>query len=478
MGDVSQLEGPAPIRELGDRDGNVSLEALQENSWVFWSDYYYSLLEKAKLTESTPLSSSGEQIEVQFACINRGLYSCQLLTEYFAPNVFQRTNGQVRFNIYSYPELGVSGRDILDLIGDGGLDSGSVYSGYISAEYPQADIQNLVGIYSSGPQSLRGTEVSLGDVGRLILEGAGGGVIVNRSWSLSDDQYLFCSGRNGSPGDLTGKDVRSSTAPMSDLLRAMGANADFYAFGEVHRLISQGVLDCGVSSASAAHGQRWYEVTDYMIGPLYHTAVFANVINPPVWDRIPTDLQQIILEEGAKSELEAFRLGAQHISADLTNNIEKGLQYVPLSDETRRKVVVDHVIPAWFDRVGDPGDPIIAETFNGKLGPIVGMRINSDGTVTDTGEPATVPAATATTTQPGKPPASQTLAAYADDNANGPGAVYAGDLSQLEGPAPCLSWATRRARCLGTPCKGIHTYTGLTTTGRCWTGPGSPTRLP
>ena len=92
VGDVSQLEGPAPIRELGDRDGNVSLEALQENSWVFWSDYYYSLLERAKLTESTPLSSSGEQIEVQFAYINRGLYSCQLLTEYFAPNVFQRTN--------------------------------------------------------------------------------------------------------------------------------------------------------------------------------------------------------------------------------------------------------------------------------------------------------------------------------------------------------------------------------------------------
>ena len=448
VGDVSQLEGPAPVRELGDRDGNVSLGALQENSWVFWPDYYYSLLEKAKLTESTPLSSSGEQIEVQFACINRGLYSCQLLTEYFAPNVYQRTKGQVRINISSYPELGVPGRDILELLGDGRLESGTVFSAYISATIPQTDIQNLWGIYSSGQQALSGIESSMEEVERLILEGAGGGAIINRSWSLGDDQYIFCSDGGGSPGDIRNKDVRSPTAPISDWLRAMGANADFYAFGEVHRLISDGDLDCGVTSPSAAHGQRWYEVTDYMIGPLHHAVFFPNVINTHVWARIPTDLQQIILEEGAKSELEAFRLGALHNTNGLSDNIDQGLEHISFSDEMMRRsrqAAIAHVIPNWVNRVGDPSDPIVTETFNEKLGPIVGLRINPDGTVTDTGEPATVPAATATatTTQPGKPPASQTLEAYANDNANGPGAIFVGDLSQLTGPAPVRALGDR-----------------------------------
>ncbi len=65
---------------------------------------------------------------------------------------------------------------------------------------------------------------------------------------------------------------------------------------------------------------------------------------------------------------------------------EAGMEYTPFSGDLQqlsRPAAIHQVIPAWVDRVGDTRDPIITDTFNRKVGPIVGMRINTDGTVTD-----------------------------------------------------------------------------------------------
>ena len=45
---------------------------------------------------------------------------------------------------------------------------------------------------------------------------------------------------------------------------------------------------------------------------------------------------------------------------------------------------MENVTPGWVNRVGDASAPIIADTVNNKLGPIVGLRINPDGRVVKT----------------------------------------------------------------------------------------------
>ena len=49
----------------------------------------------------------------------------------------------------------------------------------------------------------------------------------------------------------------------------------------------------------AAHAQRWYEVTDYMVGPLSSQLLNTVIVNADVWNGLPPDIQQIMLEEGA-----------------------------------------------------------------------------------------------------------------------------------------------------------------------------------
>ena len=136
LGDINQLVGPAKSVEQGDFDGNVTLESLERHLWIYESPFYEELLEKAKLTDPTPLEYDGEPIIIQHACINRALLPCVALETFFSPNLLARTNGKVEFITSSFPELGLAGPDTLNLVTSGTLDSATIYGGYVGGEMP------------------------------------------------------------------------------------------------------------------------------------------------------------------------------------------------------------------------------------------------------------------------------------------------------------------------------------------------------
>ena len=187
--------------------------------------------------------------------------------------------------------------------------------------------------------------------------------------------------------DFDGLKTRSHGAALSDWIEGMGASAQFVAFAEVYTALERGILEAGVTGADAGFGQRWYEVSDYINGPLISFPSTNNVINGKVWDKIPADLQQIFIEEGAKSELEALRIASIQNEMGLLRNTLAGLEFVPFSDELKKHsfevAVLEHVIPAWVRKVGGYDAPMVT-VFNEKVSPIVGLRIEPDGSVTIT----------------------------------------------------------------------------------------------
>tara|TARA_B100001167_G_C16762541_1_gene302267 strand:- start:1178 stop:1702 length:525 start_codon:yes stop_codon:yes gene_type:complete len=162
----------------------------------------------------------------------------------------------------------------------------------------------------------------------------------------------------------------------------MGADAQFVAFAEVYAALERGILDAGVTGASPGYSQRWYEVTEFMNGGLKSFNSTMNVINKDVWEGIPADLQQIIIEEGAKYELEAHRIAGIQNRMGVARNVEAGLKHIEFSDELNEHsfnvAAMQHVVPAWVKRVGGPDHPAVAETFNKKIGPLVGLEIVAD----------------------------------------------------------------------------------------------------
>ena len=187
VGDLNQLVGPAPKDEYGDSLGNVTLSALQDHLWLYESDYYKSLIKKANLTNPTPLQSSGNRISIQHVCINRGLLSCILLQDYLAPNLEARTNSQLMLTAPSFPEMGLKGQDVLQLLGDGTLNSATVYSGYVGGELPHVEILNLWGLYPSREQEFEAMQAVTEDIEELV---SWYGAKMNHNWG--NDQFFFC----------------------------------------------------------------------------------------------------------------------------------------------------------------------------------------------------------------------------------------------------------------------------------------------
>ena len=388
-GNFEALVGPSVYPEfmdldgtdLGDDDGQVPLDAIMDVRWVFESDYYRQLVEAANLTDPTPLTSSGESIELQHTCINSQLLWCKHQKTYFVPNVESRTEGQVTINVTSFPELGLAGTDTATLLADGTLSMTEIYGGYVGGEFPTLAVQYIWGLWPDHETHYRVLTNIAPDLNKVYEDELGAQVLM-RNWIAGDDQFFFSDKKLEHPDDFVGLKTRSHSAELSDWINHMGAAAQFMAFAEVYTALERGILDAGVTGANPGLSQRWYEVTTYMNGRLYSFNSTTNVVNGDVWAEIPTDIQKILLEEGAKQELEALRLTAIHNVTGISRNIEAGLELVEFGPEAQalsKRAGAESVLPNWLQRLGypDKGQEVV-DVFNNKIGPFVGLRVELD----------------------------------------------------------------------------------------------------
>ncbi len=384
MGDINQLVGPAATSDQGDFDGNVPLSALQNHLFVFESDYYQGLLEQANIENPTPLVDRDEVFTIQHACLNRALPFCKVTETFYFPNVKERTNGQVDFVMSSFPELGLAGPDIPNLLRTGTLDMGSIVGPYVAGEVPALEIQYLFGAFTSREEQYLTTAAIAPEIEKLLEDSTEGGKLVVKEWASGNDIFFFSKKPLLTLDDFTGLKTRAFGTSISDWINGMGADAQFVAFAEVYTALERGILGAGVTGGDAGFGQRWYEVADYITGALISWPANDMVMNKDIWEELPPDLQAIVIEEGAKAEMEMLRLGAIQNEVGLLKNVEKGgMEYLEFSPELRAQsdlAVVERVIPNWAKRVGLDSPWI--NIFNEKMGPVVGYRIEPDGSVT------------------------------------------------------------------------------------------------
>ena len=399
VGDPTQLIGPPPHEGLmfgfpGELFTQMSGLALAGSSelqvpghmFIYTSDYYRELISKANLTNPTELVSSGGEITIQHVCIDRQLPPCVLIQAYLAPNIARRTNGQVTLAVTSFAELQIDGQESLSQVGSGTLDMVNIYTGYVAGEAPVLEIQSLWGSAPDWETAYLSLTDLAGDVDRLIEQETDGSRVVNRNWFAGADQWIYSNKPLVAAEDFEGLEIRVNSASQSDFIRGMGGDSIFTSLAELYTSLDQGIVDAAVYGALLASSAKLFEVTEYMAGPLVGFGYTNNVINKDVWNEIPEDLQQIIIEEGAKAELEGLRLAPFQNVAAVAINQQLGMQPVPFSPEVqqyiRQTVLPEYVIPGWLARLGFPGrNEDIVEVYNEKSSPYSGIWINEDGTI-------------------------------------------------------------------------------------------------
>ena len=238
---------------------------MERHRWLYESDYYQELLHTARLTSPTLLTSSGEKIVIKHACVNRESLSCRLLETFFAPNLSERTGGQMRFEVASFYELSVVGSYVLESLEEGILDSAAIPSWYVGNDIPQWNIERFWGIYLSREQAFMTGVAIISDIENVVLEHTGG-VILNHSWISGVDMYLFCTNSIHTPKDFASKTILGFTAYTRYWADGMGARSFRPDYFNSYTGLEREIVDCILSSSIGGYNQNYHEVADYMIG--------------------------------------------------------------------------------------------------------------------------------------------------------------------------------------------------------------------
>ena len=337
------------------------------------------------MASQTQLVTQGESFEFQMTCINRTVAPCELLTGFFIPEVAERTNGQVQMEVSSYPELGIAGPDTLRLVGDNTLELSIIYSGYVGGDLPILDIGNLWGLSPSEEAHLALADAIDEDLVAVLQETTGGQPILRQYYP---NQFLFSRDTLRTVADFEGKKIRQHSTVLGDLLSGLGAEGQFVAFADVYTSLERGVMDAGVTAGEAGHSQRWYEVTDYLTGPIVGSVAVAYlVMSGDRWDTLPPDIQQIMLEVGKEyDDLARKTLIEEWNPFSISANVEAGMTHEPFSDEVQarmREIALDVILPNWVERTGGP-DSDAVKLYNEKVASILGVVINPDGSASET----------------------------------------------------------------------------------------------
>ena len=335
---------------------------------------------------ASTVGTTGESFEFQYVCVNRTLLPCQVVQEYL-DTVNTRTDGQIEIQLSSYPELGISGFDMIRLLQDGTIGLGEIYSGFVGGEFPIFEAANLWGVYNSVDEWFEASEALQEDIKSLVSRETGGGQIVGFNYYSSN--YFFTKNPLNTLDDFSGVKTRTHSNVLSDLIGpdGLGANPQTMAFADVYPALERGVLDGAVTCGSCAVGQKWFEVTDYLTGPVPGT--FAETFitfNGKEWKSLPADFKAILLEEGA---LHSERAKAAALNSDVESEgklIGLGMTHSNFTDEMLviiKNAAKDSVIPKWAERAGGFGSESV-DLYNSKVGPVTGLYVQPDGTANST----------------------------------------------------------------------------------------------
>jgi len=252
------------------------------------------------------VNAGAQEIKIRFAHSLSPTEPAHLAAEYFARNVAARTGGKVQISVFPAEQLG-SGKDVNEMIRQGANVMNITDPGYLSDFVPDIGVLN-------GPYLVQTPE----DYEKLLasdwfksvdkkLEAAGFKLIMANGFF--GQRHLIANKPVRKPEDMAGMTVRVPPNTMwIETFKAMGARPTTVQWSEVYNALSQNVVQAAEAPLGSLWGSKLQETRKYVSMTGHFTAFVTWPINSAFFNKLPKDVQQILLEEGAKAGKEMTRL--------------------------------------------------------------------------------------------------------------------------------------------------------------------------
>jgi len=220
-----------------------------------------------------------------------------VFAERYAKLVEERSDWRIKIEVFPYGTLGGE-RDIVELVQMGEIELGSVDYGWVGGFVPQAQVLALQYLWPKENTAKVVYEVCKnGQAVQLLEEGfRKKGFQLLGAWS-SGWMGVTSNVPIRSPEDVRGLKHRVMANPiLVKSYNTYGFNAQSLDYGEIYGALQTKLIDSQVQPMYAHLSMGFYEVQDYITNLWNELFMVIPVVSRDVFDSIPKDLQQILID--------------------------------------------------------------------------------------------------------------------------------------------------------------------------------------
>ena len=247
-----------------------------------------------------------DNIRIRFAHSLSTSEPAHLAAEFFAKNVAQRTNNRVQIQVFPSEQLG-PGKEVNEMIRQGANVMNITDPGYLSDFVPDIGVLN-------GPYLIKDPK----DYAKLLasdwykatekkLEAVGFKLIMANGFF--GQRHLIADKAVRKPEDMAGMTVRVPPNTMwVETFKSMGARPTTVQWSEVYNALQQNVVAAAEAPLGSLWGSKLHETRKVISMTGHFTAFVMWPINERYFNKLPADVQRVLLEEGKKAGDEMTRL--------------------------------------------------------------------------------------------------------------------------------------------------------------------------
>jgi len=259
---------------------------------------------------------------------------------HLAETVDQKSDGRLNIDIYPNSQLGAE-RDVISGIQLGTVDmtmSGETLQNWA----PKAALLAV-------PYAIRDSEhmaaVANGEIGKEIeSEITARTGLVPLTWFERGARNLTTNKQINEPADLKGLTIRVPNVPIFvSAWSALGAKPTPMAFSEVFTALQQGTVHGQENPLSLIQSASFFEVQKYVNKTEHVRSWIYVLIGKRQLEKLPEDLQQILLESAAEMHEFEHKLAVE-AEAELVEKLqEEGMQFNDVDQEKFRAIAIPAV---------------------------------------------------------------------------------------------------------------------------------------
>ncbi len=280
----------------------------------------------------------------------------------FADLVKQKTGGKLEIVVHPGGALGFKGAEILRVVRDGTLPIAEVLMGNVQGDEPIFGLTSLPLLAQSYDDAWRLYQIAKPYYEKALSRN-NAMLLYTAPWPPSG---LYAKKELKSTADFKGLKVRTYDANSAEFVRLLGAEGIPIPFSELYTALSTGLVNAVLTSTVTGVDAKLWEVTNYFHRINYAYPLNMVIVNKAMFDRLPKDVQQAILEAAKEVEAEQWKNSKK---ADLASEIAlknhgmKVIKKISPELQSAMKAAAKKLWDKWLKIAGPEGQEIFKKYF-------------------------------------------------------------------------------------------------------------------